>query len=58
MQLVVIGATVTSVHNDIFNKTYECNKYRIVPEWFGALFPLAVFVPEDSRIKEYCGVTK
>jgi len=53
-QLIIIGITGANIENQVALKTYKCPNNETVPVMFGALFPLAVFVPENSSVARYC----
>lgn len=54
-QLLVIGMASVSAHNKIIDKTYVCNeRTQKISVIYGAVFPLALFVPENSEMKSYC----
>jgi len=53
-QLIVIGITSVTIHNEVFNKTYECGANMEVPEYIGVIFPLQAFTPEPQVAIDYC----
>jgi hypothetical protein len=53
IQLVILGMVEVNVHNEILQKTYDC-KQEVAPAWFGAAFPLIIFVPDNTAIHKYC----
>jgi hypothetical protein len=53
-QLLVIGEASIEVHNQVFNKTYECGPTKEAPDYIGYLVPLNAFVPTPQEVVDYC----
>lgn len=61
-QLVMIGWTVASMHNEVVSGSYNCTKHWnidhhvIISPWKAAIVPLALFLPDEvhSEFDEYC----
>lgn len=53
IQLVIIGGAFLERQNKILDKTYDCSDKHHSYLW-GMMFPLGVFVPEPSYVKDYC----
>ena len=52
-QLIIIGQTNIELHNKIIDKTWDCSQ-RKIPTWWGIIIPLAVFVPKEQKVIDYC----
>lgn len=58
IQLVIIGMSSIWIHNQIVKETLDCKQYKhdkLIPEVVGAVFPLALFIPDDHAVEKYCG---
>lgn len=53
-QLAIIGYIVTSIGNEIKAKTYKCTASEYVNPIYGAILPLATFIPPQQDIIDYC----
>ena len=61
-QLLIIGWTVSDMHNEVVSGTYNCTRHWnydhhvIIPRWKLALMPLTLFISyeEVNEFDEYC----
>lgn len=54
VQLLVIAFAVISIHNEVLDNTYKCVGSEHISLWVSAVVPLAVFVPEQTLVEDYC----
>lgn len=55
VQLICIGCAKVDMMNDFNNGVYNCEpSIKKVSKVWGAIFPLAFFLPEDREITDYC----
>jgi len=54
-QLLLIGIAGVQIQNEIKDGIYGCKiSKEHIPIWIGMVFPLVIFVPENTYIKEFC----
>jgi len=55
-QLVLIGVSGVSMHNEIQNETYDCEIRETISPWIGAVLPLVFFMGDslDKEVNNYC----